>query len=211
MIPQGRSFFSRLLELSKTVPHLQDFITLNKGCKSDLKYLFLLCKNWNGISFLYNDFTETSVALKSFAPSIGFGGFYNNQCFASTWPKEIPSLPKNMESSAHLELYAIVVAHISIGNCRARKQTVVLCDNEATVNILNNGRSSISAINRLIRRLTWTCATGNLILRAPHIPVLDNKISDALSRFKFQEFRQPCPNVSPCSMQCPTQILDFCF
>lgn len=79
IIPQGRSFISRLIDLSKTIDRLHDSIKLDLGCNSELQFWSLLCEGWNGISFFYNDEIETSVALKFFtdtAPSIGFGGFY---------------------------------------------------------------------------------------------------------------------------------------
>lgn len=77
IIPQGRSFIARLLDLSKSVKDLKDIVTLDAGCRSDLNFWSLLLDNWNGISFFYNDDLESSIALKLYtdaAPSIGFGG-----------------------------------------------------------------------------------------------------------------------------------------
>ncbi|GAA6097672.1 uncharacterized protein LOC119489294 [Tachysurus ichikawai] len=192
IIPQGRSFISRLLDISKSAENLHDSITLNAGCKSELHFWSLLCAGWNGISFFYNDAVETSVTLKFFtdaAPSRGFGGLFNNQWFTSSWPKELSTLPPNALSTALLELYPIVVACILWGKLWSRKQILVFCDNEATVHIINKGCSSVPFINTFLRRLTWTCVTCNFLLRSAHIPGLDNKIADCLSRFKFQEFR----------------------
>ena len=77
------------------------------------------------------------------------------------------------------------------------------CDNEATVNIINKGRSSVPFINRFVRRLTWLSVLGNFIIRAAHIPGVDNTIADSLSRFEFQRFRQLCPEAAPSSLPCP--------
>ena len=49
-------------------------------------------------------------------------------------------------------------------------------------------------INRFIRCLTWTSVMRNFAVRAAHLPGLDNKIADSLSRLKFQESRMFCPN-----------------
>lgn len=207
IIPQGRSFISRLLDLSKTANNLHDNITLDAGCRSDLRFWSRLCDNWNGISFFYNDQIETSATLKFFtdaAPSIGFGGFFNNQWFADAWPKELQSITLNAHSTALLELYPIVVACILWGRRWPRKQILAYCDNEATVKIINKGRSFVPSINRLVRRLTWICVTKNFTLRAVHIPGLNNRIADSLSRFKFQEFRTLCPDAAPSSLPCPT-------
>ncbi|XP_046891922.1 uncharacterized protein LOC124477894 [Hypomesus transpacificus] len=79
IIPQGRAFVSRLLDLAKSVPHLQDCVVLDDGCRSDLRFWSVLCEHWNGISFFYHDSLESSVALDFYtdaAPSVGFGGFH---------------------------------------------------------------------------------------------------------------------------------------
>ena len=62
-IPQGRSFISRLLDLFKSWIKLHDIVTLDTGCRSDFRFWSLLCDKWDGISFFFNDITETSVAL----------------------------------------------------------------------------------------------------------------------------------------------------
>ncbi|XP_037627458.1 uncharacterized protein LOC119489294 [Sebastes umbrosus] len=206
VIPQGRSFISRLLDLSKTVKNLHDMVSLDAGCRSELRFWSLLCKEWNGISFFYNEILETSLAIKLYtdaAPSVGFGVFFNNQWFADAWPKEMSSLPANVSSTALMEMYPIVIACLLWGKNWSRKQIMFFCDNEATVNIINKGRSSVPFINRFVRRLTWSSVMGNFIIRAAHIPGLDNKIADSLSRFEFQKFRQLCPEAAPSSLNCP--------
>ena len=206
IIPQGRSFVSRLLDVAKSVPNLYDVIKLDEGCQSDIRFWSALLDQWNGISFFYNDFVETSSSLKFFtdaAPSVGYGGFYDNQWFAKPWPVELTAMASNVKSIALFELYPIVLACLIWGKEWKRKQITVFCDNEATVNIINKGRSSVPIINSLIRRLSWTCITDNFVLRAAYIPGYKNSIADALSRFKFQEFKAMCPNAKPTSLPCP--------
>ncbi len=111
--PQGCSFISRLLDLSKTVKNLHDMVSLDEGCRSELRFGSLLLEKWNGISFCYNDKLESSLAIRLYtdvAPSIGFGGFFNNQWFTDVWPKELLSLPGNASSFALMEMYQIVIA-----------------------------------------------------------------------------------------------------
>ncbi|KAJ8259625.1 hypothetical protein GJAV_G00171580 [Gymnothorax javanicus] len=142
IIPQGRSFVSRLLDLSKTVKDLHDDIILDQGCLSDIRFWSLFLDQWNGISFFYKDVSETSASIKLFtdaAPSVGFGGFVKGEWFSEAWPKEMLDLPPDCKSIALFELYPIVVAALLWGNKWSRKQIVVLCDNEATVNMINRG------------------------------------------------------------------------
>ena len=157
IIHQGRSFISRLLDLSKCVENLHDVIVLDAGCRSELRFWSLLLDNWNGISFFRNYVSESSPALNLFtdaAPPVGFGGFFNGQWFASVWPEELLSTPVNPLSTALLELYPIIIACILWNKLWARKQIMFFCDNESTVNIINKRRSSVPFINRFVRCLT---------------------------------------------------------
>ena len=90
---------------------------------------------------------------------------------------------------AFLELYPIVVAAMLWGSEWNGKQILFYCDNEATVHIINKGRSKIQCIMRLMRRLTWCAASGNVIITAKHIPGINNDVADALSRFQIDRFR----------------------
>ena len=206
IVPQGRSFVSRLLDLAKSVPHLRDSVVLDDGCRSDLRFWSVLCDRWNGISFFYHDSVESSAALDFYtdaAPSVGFGGFHGNEWFSGAWPAEIVSLAPETYSTALHEMYPIVIACLLWGHLWCRKKITVFCDNEATVHIINKGRSSVPFINRLVRRLTWTSVLDNFILRATFIPGLENRSADALSRFNFQEFRKLRPYALPDGLACP--------
>lgn len=209
VIPQGRSFVPRLLDLAKSVKKLHDMVKLDAGCRSELRFWSILLDEWNGISFFYNENLESSIALKLYtdaAPSVGFGGFFNNQWFADKWPKELSSLPANVTSTALMEMYPIVIACLLWGNQWSRKQILFFCDSEAAVSIVNKGRSSVPFINRFVRRLVWVSVMNNFIIRAVYIPGLDNQIADSLSRFKFQKFHQLCPYAAPTSLTCPLFI-----
>ena len=61
----------------------------------------------------------------------------------------------------------------------------------------------MAVINKLMRRLTWMCITGNFVLRAAFIPRLLNNVADALSRLKFQEYRALCTDARLDGLECP--------
>lgn len=207
IIPQGRSFISRLLTLAYSVNSLFDSIHLDDGCRSDLRFWSLLLNNWNGISFFYNEVFESSAALELFtdaAPSIGFGGFFQGQWFAEKWSDEFTSSFPSSPSTALYELYPIVVASVLWGTAWSRKRIAMYCDNAATVDIINKGRSHCQTIMPLLRRLTWQSVTHNFFLKAVHIPGHTNVIADALSRSRLQAFRRLCPAANQNPTPCPT-------
>ena len=153
----------------------------------------VLCEHWNGLSFFYNDEVETSSSLALYtdaALSLGFFFFY--EWFSEPWPVELERLAGDCKSTALFELYPIVIACLFWGKHWCRKRIVLFCDNEATVNIINKGRSSVAVINKVMRQVTWTCITGNFVLRAAFIP-----------GFKFQDFRALCPEASPVALVYP--------
>jgi hypothetical protein len=51
-------------------------------------------------------------------------------------------------------------------------------------------------------------ANFNFTFLAQHIPGVQNKIADALSRFHWQEFKQLAPNAKPSPIQIPQQFLE---
>lgn len=123
VIVQGRSFISRLLDLSKTVNNLSDMVSLEE-CRSELQFWSLLLEKCNGISLFYHNVLECSfeiwlfTALKS---AINHWWFFNHQWFADKWPKQLLSLPNSITSSALLEMYPIVIACLLWGKHWSRK------------------------------------------------------------------------------------------
>lgn len=101
---------------------------------------------------------------------------------------------------SYLKLYPIVVAALLWGDMWATKRILFHCDNKGTVDIINKGRSKSHLIMSLMRRLTWCAAKYNFNNDACHVAGVKNHVADALSRLKFQEFRQAAPqaNLYPC-------------
>ncbi|XP_033931187.1 uncharacterized protein [Pseudochaenichthys georgianus] len=197
VIPQGRSFISRLLDAASAVTNLHDRVFLDEGCRSDLCFWSLLLAHWNGITFFYDDLVYSSDSMRFFtdaAPSVGFGGFFQGEWFAGPWP---PSFPNHASSSALHEIYPIAVACHVWGHLWLRKCISVLCDNQSVVWIINKGRSSCSDIMPFMRSITWSSLTHNFLISARHVPGHLNIVADSLSRFQFQTFRNLCPEASP--------------
>lgn len=200
IIPQGRAFISRLLNVAHSVANLSDTVHLNEGCLSDLRFWSQLLNSWNGISFFYNDNPESSVALELFtdaAPSVGFGAYFQGQWFAKKWPEQFAILSLNSASSALYELYPIAVACVLWGSAWSRKRINIFA-------IINKGRSPCLAIMSVLRRIIWQSVAHNFIIKAVHIPGYTNDVADALSRFRFQAFRRLRPTANPDPTPCPS-------
>jgi len=102
----------------------------------------------------------------------GYGGYFQGKWVSSSWPNDIPSPKDNNLSMAFLELYPIVVAAVLLGSEWKCKKILFWCDNEATVAILQKGRSKSMEIMRFMRQLTWCTCQNNFIFSAKHLSVI---------------------------------------
>ena len=114
VIPQGRSFISRLLDLSSSVSNLHDQISLDEGCRSDLKFWSLLLDQWNGISFFYDDIVHSADSIQFFFSS-GFWGVLPGPVVRRPLASRVPA--ELDFSSALYEIYPIAVACHVWGHC----------------------------------------------------------------------------------------------
>ena len=93
-----------------------------------------------------------------------------------------------------MELFPVVVAAHVWGHQWCRKHVLFRSDNDAVVHILNSRTSKVPCLMRLIRSLLFAAACHCFSFSAQHIPGVTNQIADALSRFRWQEFRQLAPH-----------------
>ena len=144
---------------------------------------------------LYTDASGSEV--------LGFGGYFKDQYFFSQWPPSLNDLVAKDKSIsiAFRELYPIVVAALLWGHLWEKERIIFMCDNEATVAILQKGRSKSHHIMPLVRRLTLLAAQHNFVFLSRHVPGKNNDISDSLSRLQMDRFRRLAPSLAsrkPC-------------
>ena len=164
-------------------------------------------------SFFIDDKPTPAPDISLFTDSsgtIGFGGFYNNYYFHGRWVDHPPGLSLEEEpefSIAFKELYPIVIAAMLWGHLWARKTILFYCDNQATVGILNKGRSKCPRIMKLMRRLVIVAAKGNFAYVSDYLPSRSNSVADSLSRADIIRFKGLVPDAmeQPCPL--PSQVI----
>ena len=97
-------------------------------------------------------------------------------------------------SMAYKELVPIVLAAECWAQHWSRKRILFFCDNQATVAILNKGRSRSTNIMQSHEQLSLLAATHNFAFSSTYIASVDNGIADSLSRFQMERFRELAPN-----------------
>ena len=120
----------------------------------------------------------------------GCGAWYCEQqeFFHTEFPEFI--LDKNLSINA-LELLTVVVAAKVWGRYWGGKRIVVHCDNQVSVTVMNTGRAYNSFLQSCLRELEFIAAKHEFEIRGNHIPGIENRIPDSLSRWHLgPEHRQ---------------------
>ena len=118
--------------------------------------------------------------LASDACLTGCGSWCAPEFYHSTFPGAISSQQLHINA---LELLTIVVSLKLWGNRFKGKRVCVYCDNEASVTVLNTGRSRDVFMQQCLREVCFLAAVGEFEVRAVHLPGVDNCIPDLLSRW----------------------------
>ena len=206
-IVPGRTFISRLYDLTIGIacPHYK--IRLTNDARADLAAWLLFMQSFNGrCMFLYDDWTPSDMVrlYTDAASTIGYAGVFGENWFAVRWPLEFQIYHINV-----LELFPIVVAVEMWGDKMANQKVLFLSDNEATVHVINNMTSRDKIMMRLVRRLVVAAMRFNIVFRSEHIIGKTNMVADCLSRFKFQEARMWAPYLAHFRVQYQTIFSRF--
>ncbi|XP_070572205.1 uncharacterized protein [Ptychodera flava] len=209
VVVPGRTFISRLIELSKATQKLDFHITISSESRLDLTMWHHFLASWIGISMFLDTSTTAASDMELYtdASGIGHGGYFIGHWFQERWDSNLRLDSDPALSIAFQELYPIVIAALLWGHLWARKRILFHCDNSATVHIINKGRSKSPIIMKLMRRLVILAATHHFMFHAEHIPGKLNTIADSLSRFQMQRFWDEAPHADPAPCQVPSEVM----
>ncbi len=202
VIYPGRAFVSYLISLSSSVSKLHHYVKITTDCRLDISMWSKFLYEWNGISMFMNDELTMADDMQFFTDATprAYAWYYCGKWFQGEFPDFISS--EVVASMALYELYPIVMAAVLWGEKWTKKRIVVNCDNSATVDIINKGRSKIPFIQKFVRRLIWCAAKGQFVIIARHIAGKSNVIADALSRFNMLQFRRLAPEADTVPERC---------
>ena len=194
VVPPGRIFLRRLIDLSTTVGPIHHHVTLNREAHLDLNWWLKFLPQWPGTSLLLE--SEWTLAphmhLYTNASDLGYGAYWDGALFNSTWS------PQQATSSINWrELFAIVVTCATWGSHWARKRILFHCDNATVVDTWQKRSCRSPTLMVLVRTLYYLAATGNYHVGIAHIPGSSNLTADCLSRFSMQVFRRLRPHADP--------------
>ena len=151
--------------------------------KKDIRWWLEFLDIYNGVSLIPPiNWSPTDTVLSTDACLTGGGALEHEtrEYMHFEFPDDIlqQRLPIHM-----LELLTVVAAIKQWALSLRGQRLQLLCDNTAAVLAINSGRTKCSFTSACLRELWLVCSTNDIELRAVHIPGVDNRQADWLSRW----------------------------
>lgn len=191
VVKPGRTFLRRMITLSASVRELHYNIRLNKEFRSDLEWWACFLPAWNGVGMMSGVVpVEVAGAITSDASgSWGCGAFSSE---GDWFQLRLPESWSTVHISAK-ELLPIVIGAALWGGQWQGKSIKCWCDNAAVVSVLRSGWSKDERLMHLMRCLFFVLAHHNISITGQHIPGVENRAADALSRNNVPLFFSQVP------------------
>ena len=188
IIPAGRIFLRRLIDLSTTARLPHHHISLNTEARRDVAWWLKYLPLWNGRAIIPDPFWSRSPDLELFTDAsggVGFGIYLQGRWLNGSWPSN--------RSIQWKELYPIALSCLLWGPLWRGKKLLFHCDNQSVVDIWAKGSSRDPLLMHLVRSIFFCAASHQFSVLVSHIRGTDNSIADALSRLQMLRFRQLAP------------------
>jgi hypothetical protein len=179
-VKPARIFICRMLNFLRTMPK-KGKTKVSVEFSDDIRWWIRYLPQFNGISLIsMESWSEPDKLVASDACLVGCGAVCGREFFHSVFPAFV--LNQSLHINA-LELLALVVSFRLWSSKLKGKKVSVLCDNEATVWVINTGKTRDTYMQCCLRELCYISAINDIQLYAKHIPGVDNRIPDMLSRW----------------------------
>ena len=185
VIPEGRLFFSRILEFMKSSYKKAGRNKIPESLQKDVKWWLAVAPTLNGEKEFESDtWLHPDCLLHTDACLTGVGGYMNGLYFHHEIPNNIQEVAVG---SNHCEIYGILVAVKAWSKWFQNKNILIYCDNKSSVDILSTGRSACVFSQSVLREIRFWSCEANCKIRGVHLPGEKNEIADALSRWHTGE------------------------
>ena len=208
-VKPARIFISRMLNFLREMPR-KGKTKIPIEFLDDIKWWYRYLPKFNGISLISLErWSEPDEVIASDACLNGCGATCGREFFHKEFPESV--LLKVLHINA-LELLALIVA-ISVWASKLNgKKVTVLCDNSATVWVINTGKTRDRVMQILLRELCFVCASNGLEVFAKHIPGETNRVPDMLSRWAIsEELKNQFINLELCNFDSSVKVSDDLF
>lgn len=186
-------FYAAMAKLRESWHHIR-----TTSVKEDLLVWKSFFDDWNGKSLYREQLFYTTQPVHIFTDAsqiLGCAAVFENDWLAKKWPSKWWA----SQNIFFLEMIPVWLAIEAWSTCLKNKLVVFHIDNWALVQTLNKLMSKDRKVMAVVRVFVMHCLKHNILVRAEHIAGADNRLADALSRGKQEEFfaLHPQANVHP--------------
>lgn len=179
-VRQGRVFISRLLNQLRNMRRAQYYI-IKDETRADLKWWWNFMEIFKSSYILWPEqFKQPGEIISTDASKIAIAGVCGKNYFHARIPEWILLEDPNI---ANLEFLAIIIAFKKFLAQLKQKSIVIYCDNQAVVEVINNGRTRSEFLQRALREFTMICCHNSIEVKCTYISTHKNLLPDYLSRW----------------------------
>ena len=193
-VPLGRPFLRRLSDICIGVRRPHHRVSITRASRLDLQAWSLFLAHFNGRSMMDQRRWHSSPGLVLETDAAGGGGIgaiCGRHWLHGTWPQWLCDVDISVK-----ELIAIVVPIDVWSDAFANRCVLIRSDNSAVVAEINAQSSRSPMAMQWLRYLFLISVRYNILVRAQHIPGVQNAAPDALSRGLIQVFRDLRPDAA---------------
>ena len=126
-------------------------------------------------------------------------GVCGNEYFYADFPEQTHEEAKHISA---LEMLTIVAAVKNWGEQLTYAKVLVFCDTDATVQVINSGKTRDGFMQKCLRELYYITAKYQCVVRVEHLPGAQNRLPDLLPRWclnpgALSEFRRLTEHMAP--------------
>ena len=176
----GRCLLSRILHVLRTLKRPSHVAHLNAEFRKDVQWWNEFLPHFHTVSIINcASWSLPDATIATDACLRGGGGTFGKRYFMVMFPG---SLVDTVTGITQLEAMAVIIALKLWGRQLQGTKMTILCDNEATVAVVNTGRSKEAFLQQCAREIAFIACTNQFEIRAIHIRGRDNRLPDLLSR-----------------------------
>ncbi len=161
LVPAGRLFLRRLIDLSTKARRLHHRIRLNGEARAEIQWWHTFLPAWNGTAMFLDPRWTLADSMHLYTDASGahgFGAYYDGAWFRGNW---FPHQRSPRVSIQWQELFPILLAASIWGHRWMGKRITFHCDNLAIVLAWQGKSCRNPCIMTLLRRLFLVTARGN--------------------------------------------------
>ena len=174
IIPAGRIFLRRLVDLSTSACLPHHHVTMNREARRNITWWLQFLPTWNGRAKPHWTKSPDLELFTVASRSLGYGIFCMGHWISKPWPPQLQD-----RSIQWKELYPIAITCLLWGQQWSGKKLLFHCDNQAVVDIWASGTSRGPLIMHLVCSIFSSAATHHYTVLVTHIAGTNNSIADS--------------------------------